>query len=108
MSTLIAIAEWIRSKVGWGMVLLTPVFAILAVIGLFLDNLAAGIRDVDEAFQAMAPAINDSIATLSPYFVYANTFFPVTEAFILVSALLTLRVLCAAVRSVKSLIPGLS
>jgi len=108
MDTLIGIAEWARAKFGWWLLLFAPFFAFLAVLGTFLDNLAAGIRDVDEAFQSMAPYINDGIATLAPYFVYANTFFPVTEAFILVSALLTLRVICAAVRSVKALIPGIS
>jgi len=69
--------------------------------------LLAGLDDAHAWFVANATWLSVSTANVSQYLGYANYIFPVAEAFVMLTALFALRVVCVIVRLIKGIIPTL-
>lgn len=102
------ILEWIAKKVGFFGVLFSPLLAFVAAVATFIDQITLGIIYLNTQLTNLLPTINGGIAALEPWFVKANTFFPVTEAFAMVLALITLRSVAATIRTTKAFISTLA
>lgn len=108
MKDLLELARWAREKFGWWIVIISPVLALVAAMAAFLDQVTAGVLVLNEHLEGLLPYINTGISTLAPYFVKANTFFPVSECFQMIGWLFALRIAAAMIRMTKSFIPGIS
>lgn len=108
MSTLIEIGRFIREKFHWSLWVLAPILGMLALVGVMLENVIAGLATLNDNLVSVLPMISDGAESLSAYYVVANTFLPVTEGFILLGLQLSLAVVALAIRVIKAFIPTIA
>lgn len=108
MNTLLSLVRWILARGAFLSWVLAPILAVFATVGIGWDYVLGGLTDLNAYLDGATPGLTASAAEFAEWYVLANTFFPVTEAFAFVSIQMALSALAMSVRIVKSLIPTIS